>query len=319
MKKNIFVWACDIRKNSGEGILANHFIRYLYKNKKNKIKISTSKYKNNFCHKYITPLLGVFYCWIFFIKRYNICYINYLPFWNIFLFMLLPPRTILGPITGGANINNNNKLNTFLRFYIFHILYKISEIFINLRNKKILFSTELLKKYLSKQTINKSIFNFSFICIKFYKIKKKNIDLVIYYRKHHNKSDEEIFKILNAIKYKNYKIIIVGDYINLPYVKNLGFISFNKVNNILSKSKFSITSSENKHSLFTLNCISQNVQILTLNKNKKEKLLSNNKFLNIDNELPKWNVNMIKPNINKNYLRKVINKFQLYFSTLQIS
>ena len=142
---------------------------------------------------------------------------------------------------------------------------------------------------------------------------------MIYYRKHHNKSDDEIFKILNAIKYKNYKIIIIGDYINLPYVKNLGFISFNKVNNILSKSKFSITSSENKHSLFTLNCISQNVQILTLNKNINEKLLNNKEFLNVNNELTKWNANMIKQNINKNNLRKVINKFQLYFNTLQIS
>jgi hypothetical protein len=315
LKKKIFIWACDIRNNSGEGILANYFVKFIYKNKKNKIKIKTSEHKDNFYHKYITPLLGIFYCWLFFIKKYRVCYINYLPFWNIFLFILLPPRTILGPITGGANINNNNKLNIFLRLYIFHALYKVSEIFINLRNKKILFSTELLKKYLSTHTINKSIFNFNFICIKFHKMKKKNIDLVIYYRKHHNKSEEEIFKILNAIKYKNYKIIIIGDYLNLAYVKNIGFISFKRVNNILSKAKFSIISSENRHSLFTLNCLSQNVQILTTNKIIKEKLFSSNDFLTFDKELPKWNRNGLKENIYKNHL-KIINKFKLYFKTI---
>ena len=37
-------------------------------------------------------------------KKYysGICYVNFLPLWNFFLFMFLPKQTILGPITGSV-------------------------------------------------------------------------------------------------------------------------------------------------------------------------------------------------------------------------
>ena len=311
MKKKLFIWACDIRNNTGEGILANHFIKELNKYQNYKLIIKSTNYKNNLYHKYLTPFFGIFYCWQFFFKKYKICYINYLPLWNIFLFILLPPKIIFGPITGGSDSEIKN-LNGLLRSYIFPFLYKISLILINLRNNKILFSTELLKKYLTKKTINKSIFNFNLICVKFHKIKRKNIDLVIYYRKHHNKSVDEISKILNSIKYKKYKIIIIGDYLNYKFVENVGFISFKKVNKILSLSKFSIISSENKYSLFTLNCISHNVKILTLRKNINEKLFKKN-FMTFDKVLPNFNFN--NNNNEKELIKKIKNRFQLYFNS----
>ena len=33
-------------------------------------------------------------------KGNKICYINYLPIWNFLIFVVLPKKTILGPITG---------------------------------------------------------------------------------------------------------------------------------------------------------------------------------------------------------------------------
>ena len=63
-----------------------------------------------------------------------VVYLNYLPFWNFLLFALLPPTTILGPITGGAEYDKN-QIN-ILRRFLFPIFYKISEIFLIIRNNK---------------------------------------------------------------------------------------------------------------------------------------------------------------------------------------
>ena len=75
---------------------------------------------------------------------------------EFFYFFLLPPKTILGPITGGAFYNRENMINYLIRNNFFPIFYKISEIALNLRFKrKLFFSTELLKKYLSKKNYQK--------------------------------------------------------------------------------------------------------------------------------------------------------------------
>jgi hypothetical protein len=97
----------------------------------------------------------------------------------------LPPKTEFGPITGGSYFSNN-KIN-LVRKYAFPILYKISEFFIYIRVKKIVFSTDLLTKYLNKKTILKSEFNYIFKMKKKKKSEKKDIDFFIYYRKHLNK------------------------------------------------------------------------------------------------------------------------------------
>ncbi len=133
----VIVLVSDFSDNTGEGILANHFIRLLLnKYKSHKIEIKTfdrtytninNKFKNNkmfkknFIHKYIEPFYGVWYLW----KNYNnkIVYVNYLPLWNFILLFLLPKKTILGPITGGVYDDKVQNFNFFLEniFLIFFI------------------------------------------------------------------------------------------------------------------------------------------------------------------------------------------------------
>jgi hypothetical protein len=115
-------------------------------------------------------LWGIFYCWKKYLNQETVCYLNYLPLWNFLIFVLLPPKTVFGPITGGAYYSKSFKLNYFIREYIFPIFYKISEFLINLRGINPIFSTDLLKKYLSKKTIIKSKFNF---VVKNFSFKKK--------------------------------------------------------------------------------------------------------------------------------------------------
>ncbi|MDC3349243.1 hypothetical protein OAV65_01930, partial [Candidatus Pelagibacter sp.] len=100
-EKEIYVWACDLDKFRGEGILANEFIKDLRKYttkrlvieypKNNHRKINFSFFKN-----YITPFIGIIKIWKNYLYGRDTCYINFLPLWNFFIFLLLPPKTILG-------------------------------------------------------------------------------------------------------------------------------------------------------------------------------------------------------------------------------
>ena len=171
--KKIHYWVCDKSENSGEGQLALFFLKSL-KKKFRLIEIKKPKIRNRLLnkivnYKYILPFLGVLYCWKFFFYKKKIYYINYLPLWNFILFLFLPPNSNIGPITGGANFSKNS---SFVRKFLFPIFYKISEIIIIIRKFNLIFSTDLLKKYLYKKTIKKSIFNF--IINNFEFKKKKN-------------------------------------------------------------------------------------------------------------------------------------------------
>ena len=130
-KNNLhYVWVCDYASNSGEGNLARLFVKK--KLEKYCIKIITIKdlFKkkfliNLFTHKYISPFIGIIYCWNIFIKGKKSAYINYLPLWNFLIFLFLPPKTLLGPITGGANykkkrIKYNKKIlvQEFINIYL---------------------------------------------------------------------------------------------------------------------------------------------------------------------------------------------------------
>ena len=149
-KKKLFVWTSDYSENSGEGKLARLFVKYLENEEKFSINLSQ---KRKLKQKYLSTLIGIFYCWKKYINNEHVCYLNYLPFWNFFIFTFLPPKTILGPITGGANFSKSNKLSFIIRGFIFPVFYKLSEISLIFRNVKLIFSTDLLKKYLSRQKI----------------------------------------------------------------------------------------------------------------------------------------------------------------------
>ena len=112
-------------------------------------------------YKYIIPFVGVFYAWSYFLRGKKFLYINYLPYWNFFLFLFLPPKCMIGPITGGARFSR--KSNDYLiRKFVFPICYFLSNLILSFRFQSLVFSTELLKKFLSKKIIKKSEFNFIF-------------------------------------------------------------------------------------------------------------------------------------------------------------
>lgn len=261
MTKKLYVWACDYSENSGEGKLARLFIKNL--NAKNIFQIKLNQ-RNIIKSKYLSTLLGIVYCWKRYFKDQNVCYLNYLPLWNFVIFFFLPPKTMIGPITGGANFDKSVTLNYIIRGSIFPILYKISELALNLRDINIIFSTSLLKKYLFKKTIKKSIFNF--VIKKFSKKKnkkrKKIFDFIIYYRDHKNKKKFFPYNFIKKLIELNFKISIVGDRLKMPKVKNFGYLPNYKVSKLQSQSKYTIASGENLFSFFVLECLSNNVKII---------------------------------------------------------
>ena len=279
-KKKIYFWACDFSENSGEGNLAKLFIEEISR-KYNCIKIK----KNNFYilekiinYKYILPFYGIILCWLNFLKNRRVAYINYLPLWNFFIFLFLPPKTIIGPITGGANYKNKFNL---IRTLIFPLLFKVSELLLILRSYNLIFSTSLLKKYLFNFTVNKSKFNF--IIKKFKKKNKKqskSYDLIIYFRNHKNKISFFPYDLIKKFVKIKLKIIVVGDTLNINGVKNLGYIKRSNLSYLQSKSRFTIASKENVYSLFTLECIKNNVKILI--DSKKDVRFFNRDFIKIN-------------------------------------
>lgn len=287
-KNNIFFWACDYSRKSGEGNLARKFILENFKNKKEykKVKIIYSKSKNFINHKYILPFVGIFNCWKYYLKGNKIGYINYLPMWNFLVFLLLPSSTILGPITGGALYSKKNFANFFVRRFFFPIFYKISEFILLAKyKKKFIFSTDLLKKNLSKKIINKSEFNYVLknFCLK--KKRRKDIDFLIYYKKHKNKLSFFNYNLVKNLAKLNYKIFIVGDKLYIDKVKNLGFLSKKKLTNFQERSKYTISSGENIYSLFIIECLENHVKALINKRYMKQVKFLRKFFINIDNPI----------------------------------
>ena len=258
-----YCWVCDFSKISGEGNLANLFINKNFHNNyliyTPSSLITNKKFKNILNYKYISPFIGIVFCWYLFIKKKKIAYINYLPLWNFFIFALLPPKTLFGPITGGANFKKNNNI---IRRLLFPIFYKLSEFFLIIRGEKVYFSTDLLKKYLSTFTINKSKFNYVFKYLYKRKPTNKDIDFLIYYRKHKNKIFDFPYLFIKKLRSRNYKIHIIGDKLNIAGLINHGYIKNHLVKKLLKKTRYSICSNENIFSLFTIECINSNTLIL---------------------------------------------------------
>ena len=61
------------------------------------------------------------------------------------IFLILPKKTILGPITGSKIVKDKNYINKIVRKYLFPLLFNLSIIIINKKFKKVIFSTNLLK------------------------------------------------------------------------------------------------------------------------------------------------------------------------------
>jgi len=322
-KIKIAIWACNLSPKTGEGILANHFLKNILSRHKEKlIEIKTLEQsfifqnnsfpkkkiinKNSFFHKYFGPFYGIYYLWLNRDKK--IIYINYLPLWNFFIFLFLPKKTIIGPITGGVYYDKVISLSSFIRKYIFPVLYKISIFIIYKKFNRVIFSTDLLKYYIPRSKYKFTLFNFVFTHfffndnINIEKNNEKEFDLIFYNRNHPTKTTSDRNRIINFLS-KYYKICSVGDFYNNIYVKNFGFVDKHKIYNLLKKSKAALASEENFFSLFVIDAINCNLKIISFNNNFYKQNLKKYFFF-------------IKKNINffiiKNKIKKILKSSKRY-------
>ena len=283
MNYDYFVWANDLRINSGEGILGNHFLNKIIKQNKGKVfyvktpfeeyyiinnkKKIVLKKKNiqNFTFKYILNIFNIYGIWLNYFNNKKIVFVNFLPLWNIFLFILLPSKTILGPITGSIKNNSKNFFQKSFRNLLFPLFFKISSFVIYHKFKKAIFSTDLLKSVINKKYLNKFVYNFVIdIYQKKLFNKKRIIDLVYYNRDHPNKSDNSQIELIKEFKNK-FIIYIVGNRLNINGVKNIGFVKRKKLISLLSKSKIALNSSENFYTLFVMDALNHGCNIINNN------------------------------------------------------
>jgi hypothetical protein len=268
---DVFVWCSDFEEFTGEGLLARSFIKTIYQDKNLIIKVISNtgiyflnnkkiytvkknKYKNNFLNKYLKIFFGILLIWIHYYKKKKIIYLNYLPLWNFIIFILLPRNTVLGPITGGTQYNSNSFFNKIVRKFFFPIFYKLSIKVLFHKYNYAFFSTDMLKKYVSKKNLSRCVFNVALLTYRPIKDKRviKKIDFLFYYKKHPNKSNDFTINIINLLLLKNYKIYIAGDFLNNSRIINLGYIDKNRMLSFLRHSKFTINSGENFLSLFAI-------------------------------------------------------------------
>ena len=282
LKKNkIFYWANSELKNDGEGILANNFLLLLKNNFKNSLLISINKIKlknkQSIFAKYILPFYGVILLWGHYLKNEKISYINYLPAWNFLLIFLLPPRTIIGPVTGSINRKNWNFFTTVSSY--------IGIKFLLIKYKKIIFSHDFFKSFVPRNKVKNCFFNFLLFNFK-KKInnKKKKYDFIFYIRKHNNKGNQFFIDLIKILSEKNYKICVIGQKLNIK--KNVtykGIISRKRSLRLIAVSRYSLGSIENLFSFFVLDCLSNNLKVF-FNKNFKidKKLIKTNLLIPID-------------------------------------
>ena len=278
MKKiNTIIWASNLSNKTGEGILARKFLEFFFKknkiydcriktyeqefilkNKKSYPKIIENK---SIVHKYFGPLYGIFY--LFLNRNKNIIFVNYLPLWNFLIFLLLPKKTILGPITGGEYNGKITNLNFFIRKYFFPFFYRISVFIIYYKFKKVIFSTSLLKNHVPKKFYNQTLFDF--VLVNFNSInsvnKKRDFDFIFYNHNHETKYEKDKLEIINNLSFK-YKICVVGNHYNNSRVINCGYVDRKIVYKLLSRTKVAINSSENFYSLFAIDAVNCGVKLL---------------------------------------------------------
>ncbi len=350
MKKiTIFAWACDFSSFRGEGILARNFAKDISNIKKVNIFVKTpdntyfvsngeiKKSKKNekkiinfsLFENYYWPLFGIFYLWINYLQSKKVLYLNFIPLWNFLLFYFLPPKTLIGPITGFLPKKKIENISALIRIILVPFFYRLSMFVIFKRFKSLLFSTDLLSSMFLKRDYHKLNFNyllFSNLKINGKSVKNKKIDLLIYNR---NYSVKEHFKLNNLIKYllkKGYSVSCVGDKINnIKGLKNLGIISRAKVKKLLKITRLIISSPENPYSLFTIDALNMGTKVLFDKKYQKKLSFLNynsNHYINIDdqnfskiekvikNKSYKINLNYKMLNsLNKrilNYLKKIV-------------
>ena len=219
------------------------------------------------------PFYGVILLWKYYLKNEKISYINYLPAWNFLLILLLPPNTIIGPVTGSINRKNWN--------FFFTLLSLIGIKFLLIKYKKIIFSHDFFESFIPKNKIKNCFFNFLLFNFKKKKEKKKKkYDFIFYIRKHNNKGNKFFINLIKILSEKNYKICVLGEKINIK--KNItykGTVTRKKSLNLIADSKYSLGSFENLFSFFVLDCLSNNLKVFFNNNFKVNKKIIRTKLL----------------------------------------
>lgn len=301
-KSEIFCWVCDFRQNNGEGILSKIFLKnfalennldedhIILINIKNKIILSKCSENNNFYNqkkdlslidKYLAPFYGIIFLWLKYFQGKKIMYINFLPLWNFLIFLLVPPNTILGPITGSKYYNKYQifGFEKFFRKFLMIPFFKISNIILCYRFNKLIFSSINLRDLLSRKIIAKSKFNYIFENVvnsnenrNLRNLKKREFDFIFYIRSHPSKGNKILLQYIEKLK-KYYKIITVGEKLNLIGIKEFGLISRQQVIDLCSRCKFAFLSDENFYSLFSFECIQSNTIVFFNKLNEYDKKL----------------------------------------------
>jgi hypothetical protein len=319
-KIDTVVWANDFSENTGEGRLSRDFIfKFLeYKPKviikiktfqqefylrKNKILTKKNIYKNSFIDKYITFFYGIIYLWINYKKR--ILYINYLPLWNFFIFLLIPSKTILGPITGGVHPIKIDSIASIVRKIFFPVFYRISLFIIYIKFKKVIFSTNLLKKYILRN--NNFFFGYAYNLFLFNNnsVKKKKFDLIFYNRNYQSKKNNLVKRIISNLK-EEYKICIVGDKFEGKNFFNYGFVPHKKVINLIRESKIAFASSENIFSLFAIDCYNSKVKLIYDKRSLFQNVISKKNSILVDYSKPTLSAKKINYELTKCKFKKDI-------------
>ena len=300
-KYKYFCWICDFRQSNGEGVASKMFLEeysdkmnmqrneILLQNTYNK-KLFTSIDEEaeingelNFSQKYLSPFIGILYLWFNFFLGKKVMYINFLPLWNFVIFALVPPGTILGPITGSKIYNKDNVkgFEKFFRKYCMPFQFRISNFILNWRYNNLIFTTNNLKEFLSKKVVKKSKFNFVYNVFQnnfnqnnIKNFNERDIDFIFYIRFYPSKGTETLVKYIEILKRK-YKIVTVGELTNIAGIKEYGQITRNEVIKLCKNSKFTILSLENFNSLFSLECINSGTKVFFNNENEYEKKLEN--------------------------------------------
>jgi len=314
----IIFWASDYSKKSGEGKLARLFISKLgEQNKINKLQLIISLFTkqdrnlnksffSSWIHKYVGPIYGIIKLWLFFFRGWTPCYLNYLPLWNFFIFLSLPPGAILGPITGTILKDSN--------FFLKNLLEKISIFIIKIRYKNTIFSNNFYQNTFKQSRHN---FILSNLIIKKYK-KRKKYDFIFYIRGEFYKKNIFFKNLIYQLLQLNFKIATIGDKINFHKVKNFGYCDNKKANTIISLSKCAIGNKENLYSFFIQDCLRQNLTVFYNMEFKQYELFKFNNFYPIVFNNHKVDLKEIlkkkKIKTKPNFFKKI--KFNNYFKNL---
>ena len=309
--KKLIIIGSDFSLNSGEGILGNNFIK-LYFSINTKVKFKKKSFffnlhnRNGFLHKYLGPIIMSLY--VRFNPKSRFIFVNYLPLWNFLIFLILPKHTIIGPVTGSNIVKENSFLNIIVRKFFFPIFYKISLNIIYGKFKKVIFSTSLLKNNI-KVTNHKILFNYVLNCFNFkkknkLKTSKKKYDLIFYFRKHKNKYDKNLHKIIKNISLTK-KIAVMGDKFISPSknIFNFGYINRIKAKKLMRASKFAICGPENLYSLFAIDGYNSGCNLIVEKKLKNYEFAKSKRFIFYEYKYSNKNILILKKLINKFSLR----------------